>query len=197
MPALLVLKSSLNGANSKSNALVNDFVKQWQAKNSSGSVTTRDLGADALPHLTAAEMGSWMTEPEKRTAEQKKAVKLSDDLIKELKAASTVVVGMPMYNFMVPSTFKTWLDRVVRAGQTFKYTATGPAPLLDPKKVYILCSRGGLYAGTPNDVQTPYLKAILGLVGQTDLTFVYAEGMSTGGAEQALADAKAKVAKLF
>jgi FMN-dependent NADH-azoreductase len=92
-----------------------------------------------------------------------------------------VIIGMPMYNFGVPSTFKAWIDRVARAGITFKYTETGPQGLLTNKKVYVLAARGGKYAGTPKDSQSQYLKDVLGFIGLNDIKFVYVEGLAMGG----------------
>jgi FMN-dependent NADH-azoreductase len=85
---------------------------------------------------------------------------LSDDLIAELEAADTVVFAVPMYNFSIPSTLKSWIDHVARAGRTFRYTPQGPQGLLTGKSVFVVASRGGVYrAGSPAapfDYQEPY-----------------------------------------
>ena len=91
-----------------------------------------------------------------------------------------LVIGMPMYNFGVPSTFKAWVDRLARAGVTFKYTENGPVGLLADKKVVVLAARGGQYVGTAKDTQTTYLKDFFAFVGLTDVEFVYAEGLAMG-----------------
>ena len=85
-----------------------------------------------------------------------------------------------MYNFTVPTTFKAWIDRVARAGRTFSYTSEGPKGHLVGKTVYVMAARGGIYQGTENDTQTPYLRLVLGLLGITDVHFVYLEGLNMG-----------------
>ncbi|KAJ9440884.1 FMN-dependent NADH-azoreductase [Diplonema papillatum] len=192
---VLVLKCSLNGAESKSNALVDTFMEGYKNKKEC-TVTTRDLDAKSLSHLTKAEMGSWMVAEADRTPEQKELASISDTLIAELKVAEVVVIGVPMYNFHISSTFKAYIDRVVRAGVTFNYTATGSVGLMAPKKIYLLCARGGVYQGTENDNQTPWLKQIFGFIGQTDIEFVYAEGMATRNAESGLASAKEQIKEI-
>ena len=96
-------------------------------------------------------------------------VAYSDALIDELKQADVIVLGLPMYNFGVPSQLKAYFDHIARAGVTFSYTAEGPVGLLTGKKVYVFAARGGLYAGTPLDTQTSYVRdflRFLGIVGR-------------------------------
>jgi FMN-dependent NADH-azoreductase len=102
----------------------------------------------------------------------------SDALIAELKQADTLVLGLPMYNFGVPSQLKAYFDHVARAGVTFTYTEKGPVGLLTGKQAYVFAARGGLYQGTPRDTQTPYVREFLGFLGITDVQFVYAEGLA-------------------
>lgn len=89
-------------------------------------------------------------------------------------------MGVPMYNFGVPSVLKAYFDHIARAGITFRYTANGPVGLLEDRPVYILAARGGLYAGTANDSQTPFIRSFLGFIGLKNLHFVYAEGLNMG-----------------
>ena len=114
-------------------------------------------------------------------------------LIAELKAADHVVLGLPMYNFGIPSQLKSWIDHVARAGITFRYTENGPQGLLDDKPVTVLAARGGLYAGTENDTVTPYIKLFFGFVGITDVSFVFTEGLNMGdeSKEKAMSEARA------
>jgi FMN-dependent NADH-azoreductase len=112
-------------------------------------------------------------------------------LIEELRNADVIVLGLPMYNFGVPSTLKAYFDHVARAGVTFKYTAQGPVGLLTGRKVYVLATRGGRYAGTALDSQTDYVRQFLGFLGITDVEFVYAEGLALG--EEAKAAALSEV----
>jgi len=105
-------------------------------------------------------------------------VAYSDALIGELKQADVIVLGLPMYNFGVPSQLKAYFDHIARAGETFRYTANGPVGLLQGKRAYIFAARGGLYAGTALDTQTNYVRDFLRFVGIEDIEFVYAEGLA-------------------
>src|SRR6266850_1092981 len=120
--------------------------------------------------------------------------RLADEFVATLRA-EIIVLGLPMYNFGVPSQLKSWIDHVARAGETFSYTAKGPVGLLTGKKAYVLAARGGLYAGTPADTQTAYLRNFLAFLGITDVEFVYAEGLaiSPESREKALAATRAKI----
>ena len=182
MKNLLVINASLNGEAGNSSKLVNSFVEKVQAAQQVNLVVERHLSQQPLPHLSAEEMQAWMTAADARSEQQQTLAAISDTVIAEVKSADVIVVGMPMYNFGVPSTFKAWVDRLARAGVTFKYTETGPVGLLADKKVYVLAARGGMYAGTEKDSQTQYLKDFFAFVGLTDVEFVYAEGLAMGEA---------------
>jgi FMN-dependent NADH-azoreductase len=189
MNNILLIKSSLNSEQSHSNTLSQSLVKQFNTK---GDVTIaeRDLAKDNLPHLTQTEMGAWMTDIAQRSQEQADLATISDDLIEELKNSDIIVVGMPMYNFGVPSTFKAWVDRVARAGITFQYTENGPVGLLKGKMVIVVASRGGIYAGTQKDSQTQYLTDVFSFMGMENISFIYAEGLNMPGSEERLAQAQ-------
>lgn len=180
MKNVLVINSSLSNENGKSNKLSQKLLAGL-ATSAKISLVERNLADMNLPHLTMAEMLAWGTDAAQRSEEQIALAAFSEQFIAELQQADTIVIGMPMYNFGVPSTFKAWIDRVARAGVTFKYTETGPQGLLNNKKVYVLAARGGLYLGTPKDSQTQYLKDVLAFIGLTDVTFIYAEGLAMGG----------------
>ncbi len=116
----------------------------------------------------------------------------SDALIAELKHADTLVLGLPMYNFGVPSQLKAYFDHIARAGVTFKYTEKGAVGLLTGKKAYVFAARGGLYQGTPRDTQTPYVREFLAFLGITDVEFVYAEGLAISEASRTESLARAQ-----
>ncbi|MGO4893433.1 FMN-dependent NADH-azoreductase [Flavobacterium sp. W21_SRS_FM6] len=179
MKNVLVINSSLSHDKGNSNILSQKLLARLQAS-TAVNVVERNLAEMELPHLTMNEMLAWGSEVSSRSEEQVALNSLSELFIADLQQADTVVIGMPMYNFGVPSTFKAWIDRVARAGITFNYTETGPQGLLSNKKVYVLAARGGMYAGTPKDTQTEYLKDVLGFLGLTDIDFVYAEGLAMG-----------------
>jgi FMN-dependent NADH-azoreductase len=177
MDNVLFIKSSLNGEQGNSNKLANDFLTILNTKISI-KLVERDLDKDQMDHLNQQEMSAWMTPVDERNESQHKLASISDQLIAELQSSDTIVVAMPMYNFGIPSTFKAWIDRVARAGITFKYTEQGPVGLLQGKKVIVVAARGGLYAGTPKDTQTQYLKDFFAFIGLTEVEFIYAEGLS-------------------
>ena len=168
------------------------FAGQWRAHHPDSRVTVRDLAADAVPHLDAARFGAFTTAAEARSAEQQAVIAYSDTLIAELKAADVIVLGLPLYNFGVPSQLKAYFDHVARAGVTFRYTANGPEGLLTGKKAYVFATRGGLYAGTPLDTQTNYVRDFLRFIGIADVEFVYAEGLNISAELKATALGKAQ-----
>ena len=198
MKTLLLIRSSILLGDGQSNRLADRYVAAWQAANPEGRVIVRDLAQNPLPHLDLARVGAFTTPAERRTPEQEALVAQSDALIDELQGADVVALGLPLYNFGIPSTLKAYFDHVARAGITFRYTAHGPEGLLKGKKAYVLAARGGLYQGTPKDTQTGYLRDFLAFIGITDLEFVYAEGLNMGEAsqQQAHTAARQRIAEL-
>jgi FMN-dependent NADH-azoreductase len=191
---LLQINTSLFSDAGTSSGLANEFVAGWKKLNPAASVIVRDFAKEPVPHLTAERFQAFITKPEERDASQRAEAAYSDALIDELQRADVIVLGVPMYNFDVPSTLKAYFDHVARAGVTFSYTAQGPVGRLTGKKVYVFASRGGVYAGKPHDTQTAYLKNFLGLLGITDIEFVYAEGLAISAESKATALAQAKQA---
>lgn len=183
MKNVLLINSSLNGEQGNSHLLSEQFIAELTQKTEL-AVTRRDLAANPLPHLTQTEMSAWMTAPSERSDEQNALATISDELVAELQNNKLIVMGVPMYNFAIPSTLKAWIDRVARAGITFKYTETGAVGLVENTKVVILAARGGMYLGTDMDTQTKYLKDFFAFLGITDVDFIYAEGLNMPGAEQ-------------
>ena len=195
MTTLLQLKTSLFADNSQSNQLSDAFVERWLDAHPGGRSVTRDLAAQPVPHLDQATFQAFLTPPEARDAEQSARAARSDELIAELQAADVLLIGLPMYNFGVPSTLKAYFDHVARAGITFRYTEHGPQGLLSGKRAYVLTARGGSYAGGPADHQEPYLRQVMCFIGINDVTFIHAEGMNLGGdfQEKGLNQANAKL----
>lgn len=198
MTTLLHINSSLFSGNGQSSRLSEEFVAAWRAAHPVGKVVSRDLSADPIPHLDAQRFGAFLAKPDERSAEQQDVVAFSDALIEEIRNADVIALGLPMYNFGIPSTLKAYFDHIARAGVTFKYTETGPVGLLKGKKVYVFAARGGLYLGTPRDSQTTYVRDFLGFIGMDDVEFVYAEGLAMGeeSKESALATAQAAIRQL-
>jgi FMN-dependent NADH-azoreductase len=199
MKNLLVINSSAAGADSVSRVLVADAVSKLMSAAPGAQVTHRDLDASPVPNLTSATLAGVRGVP--KTADEFAARKLSDELIAELRAADTIVIGAPMYNFSTSTLLRAWFDYVLRAGETFSYSAAGPKGLLDRKRVIVVEARGGLYSEGPAaaiDFQEPYLRHLLGFVGLTDVTFVHAEklGFGADARETALQNAKTQLSKL-
>lgn len=200
MSNILVLNSSVSGEASVSRLLVADAVTELTQRDPSAKLVFRDLAANPVPHLTpetVAGVRSQATTPAEQLARA-----LSDELIAELRAADTIVIGAPMYNFSIPTTLRSWFDHVLRAGETFSYSEAGPKGPLSGKKVIVVEARGGLYSEGPaqaTDFQEPYLRQLLGFIGLADdLTFIRAEKIGYGpdARDQALADSRAELAKL-
>ena len=190
MKTILQLNSSIFSDGGQSSRLANEFVAAL--KDDGARVVHRDLAREPVPHLDADRFGAFIAKPESRTLKQDALVAYSDGLINELKQADLIVLGLPMYNFGLPSTLKAYFDHIARAGVTFRYTEKGPVGLLTGKKAYVFAARGGLYAGTARDTQTAYVRDFLAFLGITDVEFVYAEGLAISEASKTASLAKAR-----
>jgi FMN-dependent NADH-azoreductase len=187
----LQLNTSLFGPGGQSTTLANEFVARR-----GGRVIVRDLAENPVPHLDAERFGAFLAKPEARTPAQQAVVDYSDALIAELRVADTIVIGLPMYNFSVPSTLRAYFDHVARAGVTFKYTDRGQVGLLTGKKAYVFVTRGGVYGD--EHIHTRYVRDFLAFLGIADVEFIYAEGLAISPASKdaALAKAREVIARL-
>ncbi|MBE3659517.1 FMN-dependent NADH-azoreductase [Vibrio navarrensis] len=193
MSRLLVLKSSILGDHSQSNKLVDELVKNLDQQ----EITVRDLAQQPLPVLDF-QVATALRASGELSAEQQAIVELSDTLIAEVKAADTLVIAAPMYNFTVPTQLKNWIDLIARAGVTFKYTEAGVQGLIEGKKAIVITTRGGIHKDAASDNVTPYLRTVLGFIGITEVEFVYAEALNMGDdfASKGLASASEHLAAL-
>jgi len=198
MSRVLIIESSARQQDSISRQLTQQFISQWKAAHPADEITVRDLAKSPVPHLDINLLGGWMKPQEQRSEIEQASLERSNELTDELLAADVLVLAAPMYNFAIPSTLKAWLDHVLRAGVTFKYTDTGPQGLLTGKQAYVLTARGGLYAGGTQDHQEPYLRQVLAFIGIHDVNFIHAEGLNMGGDfhEKGLNQAKARLAQI-
>lgn len=196
MKQVLVINSSISGDKGQSAQLADTFIAQLPKQHF--TVDYLDLITEPLGHLEMPEIAAWMTPANERSEQQQALAKISDSLIARVKAADVIVVGVPMYNFAIPSQLKVLLDRLARSGVTFRYTENGPQGLLDDKPVVFLATRGGIYQGTNADSQTPFLTTFFNFLGLKDLHFVYAEGLNMGSdaADKALSAATARLTQL-
>jgi len=181
MSKLLRIDSSPLGSDvSFSRQLTTEFVEQWRHTHPDGEVLTRDLATAQLPQVTAEWIGAVYTPEAALTVRQREVLAISDELIAELYEADEYVFGVPMHNFSIPASLKLWIDQIVRVGKTVSYENGIPAGLVRGKKATFLVASGGVYeAGTPQAALNfiePYLRAIFGFIGVTDISFVNAGG---------------------
>lgn len=199
MKRILFIHSSLFDENSASTRIARSLVERMMDENPGSDVTRIDLANDALPHLGLDEFNSWTTPVDQRDETQTALATLSDKLIDQLLSHDTLVLAVPMYNLGIPSTLKAWIDRVVRAGKTFRYTSEGPVGMIEGMHAYLVFARGGIYRDTPLDTQTGYLTSVLGLMGIESVDTIFAEGLNMGEEtrENSLTEAMADIGNLF
>jgi FMN-dependent NADH-azoreductase len=168
------------GKHSISRKLTSEFAATWQKTHPDGKVISRDLTVTKLPVVNGVWIGAAHTPEDSHSPEQQEELAVSNKLIGELQLADEYVFGVPMHNFSIPSTLKLWIDQVARAGKTFSYGAEGPKGLLTGKKATLLVASGGVYehgtAMASLNFVTPYLRAVFGFLGVTDVTIIAAEG---------------------
>ncbi len=189
MTHVLRINASLFGAQGVSSQLTQHLIDAIQNTHGDVTLSERELTGTSLPHFNAHTI----------EAIGKGEAALADTLIAEVQQADVLLLGVPMYNFGIPSELKAWFDHVARAGVTFRYSENGPEGLLTGKKVYVVTTRGGLHKEQSSDVEVPFLRIMLGFLGLTDVTFVYAEQLNMGEANkaQALAAARTHIDSLF
>jgi FMN-dependent NADH-azoreductase len=161
---ILHLDASINGENSASRAISRSIVDQIKSRESGEKVVYRDLAADPLPHLTLGAFAD-------------------TSVLDEFLVADTIVIGAPMYNFTLPTQLKAWIDRILVAGTTFRYTDKGPEGLATGKRVVVALARGGFYNhGSPaaalEHLET-YLRGVFNFIG-IEPEFVAADGLAIG-----------------
>lgn len=189
MKKVLMLKSSILGEHSQSSVLLDDLMMLFKDKGA--AITSRDLALEPVP-LLDGELANGLRGGDNLSQRQLDALALSDKLVAELIDNDTIVLAAPMYNFMIPTQLKAWIDFIARAGVTFTYTDKGPQGLLVGKKAIIVTSRGGMHKDAGSDHVVPYLTTILAFIGITDVEVIYAEGLNMGAdiATSAMANAK-------
>ncbi len=194
MAKILHLDASPRGDRSSSRLLAKEFMAARQGD----TETYRDLGRNPVPFVSENWVAGAFSAPAERTTEAAAAIAISDALVDELLAADRLVISAPMYNLAAPASLKAWIDQIVRGGRTFGMNEQGYFPMVHGKKALIILASGGVFSGTPYDFEEPYLRAILGFIGITDVTFVRAEGMNLGDEAKAkgLSAARAKLAEL-
>jgi FMN-dependent NADH-azoreductase len=160
----------------KTGSVSRDLTDKVVARLTSAEVITRDL-SENIPHINSGWIDANFTPPSDRTAAQVAALEVSDMLIKEVVAADTIVIGLPIYNFGVPAALKAWIDQIARAGVTFRYTSDGPQGLLKGKRAIVVVASGGTQVGSDVDFATGFLRHVLGFIGITEVDLIHADRM--------------------
>jgi FMN-dependent NADH-azoreductase len=183
MTKILYLKTSPRGDASYSNRVGDHALDELRKAHPGASVVERDLADEQTAHIDANFLAALGTPEDKRGETERGRVAHADALIDELLAADIVVISVAMINFAIPSTLKTWIDHVARAGRTFKYVDGKPQGLATGKRVILVQAHGGQYCGTQAqsiDFVTPYLLHMLGFMGMTDVETIHVEGTILG-----------------
>ncbi|BAY76458.1 NAD(P)H dehydrogenase (quinone) [Nostoc linckia NIES-25] len=204
MPNILHIDSSPRSDRSHSRELSKEFITAWKTAHPEDAIAYRDLGRHPVPHVDEPWIAAAFSPPETHTPELAEAIRISDELIDEFLAADRYVFGVPMYNLNIPSTFKAYIDQIVRVNRTFTVDAQGGYKgLVEGKKAVIITARGGDFSATSPfaayDFQEPYLSAIFGFIGLTDIQFINANSLNEGDATrtQSLAEARTKIQDLI
>ena len=179
MAKVLVIKSSILGSYSSSGLLIDELLAASAKQDPSQIVVVRDLGAQPLPQLDGEILGGFGGAAE-QTERQQAALALSNELIAEIQSADRIVVGVPMYNFGIPTQLKSWLDYICRAGVTFRYTEQGPEGMLANKPVLLVTTTGGMHRNTATDLALAHVQTVLGFIGLADQHVAYAQGLGMG-----------------
>jgi FMN-dependent NADH-azoreductase len=166
---VLHIDSSILGDNSASRVLSKEIVNRLAAQRPDAQIEYLDLAAAALPHLSGRSLAQLDPEESAQSAQA----------LEDFLGADVVVIGAPMYNFAIPSQLKAWIDRVVVAGKTFRYTPAGPEGLAKGKRVLVGLARGNVYGpGSPAEFAESYLRHVFGFIGVSDVEFIRAEGLA-------------------
>ncbi len=188
---LLRIDASSRNQGSVTRQLTDEVIAQLQP----AEVVVRDL-TTALPQLDETWIGANFTPAEDRSKQQRDKLALSDQLVNELEAADTIVIGVPIYNFSIPASLKAWIDLITRAGLTFRYSDNGtPVGLLKDKRAILVVASGGVEVGSDYDFATGYLRQILGFIGISEVSIIAADAMIPRG-EESWASARQQITKM-
>lgn len=182
---LLHVDSSINGKHSNSRKLSQATVTQWIGNHPATQVDYLDLASETPNHLSRHALGFRLPPSDAALSqEQNHENQVSETLVSQFLEADVIVLGVPLYNFSIPSQLKSWIDRLAQAGRTFRYTESGPIGLAGDKTIIVALTRGGVYsdseAGQAMEHQESYLKTVFGFFGVTDVRVIRAEGTDLG-----------------
>ena len=199
---LLHLDASPRGARSHSRKLGQKFLADWRAAHPAGRVTVRDVGQEPPPFVTEAWVEGAFAPADQQSPAAREAIAISNRYVDELLAADQLVITTPIYNLSLPAALKAWIDQIVRAGRTFVKGADGFEGLAKGKRALVIVASGSDFRltspGGAYNFLEPYLRAVFGFIGITDVHFVYAHSLGAGEAAstQALAEAQSTLTQL-
>jgi len=196
---ILQIDSSVLGDNSVSRTLTASIVADLVAKNPGAKVTVRDLDQEAPAHLGNHLLPVLGGPKDGLNAVQQAELDRTEAFLAEFMAADVLVIGVPQYNFGIPSQLKAWIDRIAQAGRTFRYTANGPEGLATGKRTIVVSSRGGVRQDSNAlDLHEITIDTVLRFLGITDISIVRAHGLAMGpdAREAGLSTARTQIAAL-
>jgi FMN-dependent NADH-azoreductase len=202
MNTLLHIDASPRATRSHSRKLGQEFVAAWRANRPNGQVVNRDIGREPPPFVSEAWVEGAFTPPDQHSPAARQAIEISNQYVDELLAADHVLISTPIYNLSIPASLKAWIDQIVRAGRTFGFGAAGLEGLVKGKRMTVVVASGSDFRpssslGALNHIE-PYLRAVFGFIGITDVEFIYAHSLNDNGSlrEQSLGEAQQSVRKL-
>ena len=179
---LLHIDTSPRIGRSQSRGLGADFIASWKASHPQGQVTRIDLTKHPVPLVSSAWVEGAFTAPEGHSPEAKLAMEISNEYVDQLLGADQILITTPMYNLSIPAALKAWIDQIVRVGRTFNKGANGFEGLVTGKQMTVAVASGSdLRLSGPGggyNFLEPYLRAVFGFIGITDITFVYGHSMN-------------------
>ncbi|CEG58859.1 FMN-dependent NADH-azoreductase [Legionella fallonii LLAP-10] len=200
---LLAINSSILEDYSISRQLMTQFLDYWQRENPKSEMIYRDLNAQTIGHLSSELLQAKQKPINELSPELRRELELSEELITEFLNADELVIGAPMYNFTISTQLKSWIDRILVAGRTFKYTEQGVMGLSGGKRVTIISTRGNHYSSDEvmraKDFQENYLRTIFNFIGINEIKIIRAEGLhlSESIKKQSMEQAENEIKKAF
>ena len=176
MPTLLRLDSSADLRHSRSREVTEAFARQWTARGPAYTVSHRDLVKDPVPHVTdsALHWAKNLRTPDEQPDPAAEAAQKA--IIDELIEADVLLIGLPLYNYSLPSTLKAWVDQIHVPGVTAPFGEAGNTQPCQGKPAVIAAAQGLSYDDGPQagtDYSVPVLREILGRALGMDLTVLY------------------------
>lgn len=199
---VLHIDASPRGERSKSRQLGTEFFSRWRDTHPDARVISRDIGREPPPFVTEAWVEGAFAPPESHSAEARDAIAVSNTYVDDLLAADQLVITTPIYNLSVPAALKAWIDQIVRAGRTFAKTSAGFEGLAKGKQALVIVASGSDFRpNTPGGAYNflePYLRAVFGFIGITDVRFVYAHSLGSEPtvATQAFSEASSTLSEI-